>query len=164
MSNEGRISTEFSDELQNQVLKLLDDLYKLLPAHVSLSDDERKGGFKLGDKTSSFLEKGKTYMEQAPQFIPAYTDKAETFRDANYTLKMLTIVRKMQPILTEIEDMATIAGVEALSSVLSYYNNVRDAANKGIPGAKDIYEDLKKRFPGRPKGSGTNDATKVNGN
>jgi len=160
MSNEGRISAEFSDELLNQFLKSIDDLYQLLPVHVTLSDDERKGGFKLGDKTSSFLEKGKTYMEQAPQFTPSYVDKAETFRDANYTLKMLTIARKMQPILTEIEDMATIAGTEALSSILSYYSSVRDPANKGVPSAKDIYEDLKKRFPGRPKGTGNNESAK----
>jgi hypothetical protein len=58
-------------------------------------------------------------------------------------------------ILTEVDDMATIAGSEALSSILSYYNNVKDAAKKGVPGAKAIYDDLAKRFPGRTPSNGT---------
>lgn len=160
MSNEGRISQVLSEEVLTQILTKLDDIYKMLPVHVTLSDAERTGGFQLGDKTDSFLTKGKTYMEQSPQFTPPFVDKAETFKDEKFTGQMLTIARKMRPILTEIEDMATITGIEALSSVLSYYNNVKDGARKGVPGASDIYEDLRKRFPGRPKGSGLSKTSK----
>ena len=32
---------------------------------------------------------------------------------------------------------------------LAYYQNVRQAAKRGIAGAQAIYDDLKKRFPGR---------------
>lgn len=151
MSNEGRISAEFSEDLLAKAISGIDAVYQLLPVHITLSEEERTGGFRLGDKTEGFLKKGKTYMEQAPQFIPAYVDKAETIRDANYAEKMLILARKLRPILTEIEDMAAISGIEALSSLLSYYNTVKDASKKGVPGAKDIYDDLQQRFPGRTK-------------
>ena len=149
--NKGRISIDLSDQQLTDIMGHLDAIYKLLPMHVVLTDDERRGGFRLGDKTGGFLEKGKTYMNQAPDFIPPFVDKDETFRDADFSLKMTAIVRKMQPILTEIEDMATIAGGEALASILSYYNTVKDAAKKGVPGAKNIYDDMQQRFPGRTK-------------
>lgn len=149
MEQKGRISLEFTDELEASILKLLDDAYVLFPAHLSLPESERKGGFKLGDKTSEFLEKGKFYMEQNPQFTPGFVDKTEAFMDANYAMKMMAISRKMNTILTEVDDMATIAGSEALTAVLSYYHSVKDAARKGVPGAKAIYDDLAKRFPGR---------------
>jgi hypothetical protein len=155
MDNKGRISSEFADDLLADVLKRLDDTYQVFPVHVSLDASERTGGFKLGDKTSEFLEKGKFYMNQAPQFLPGFVDKDETLKDANYALKMIAISRKMNTILTEVDDMATIAGSEALSSILSYYNNVKDAAKKGVPGAKAIYDDLAKRFPGRTPSNGT---------
>lgn len=39
-----------------------------------------------------------------------------------------------------------VAGSEAYSAALTYYNTVKQANNMNIPGAKVIYEDLKKRF------------------
>jgi hypothetical protein len=145
---ENRISMEFSDELLNQILQRIDEAYNLLPVHVSLNEDERTGGFKLGDKGVGFLEKGKDYMGQAPQFSPQYLDQTETFRDANFSVKTNTIARKLMTFQKEVEDMCTIAGMEALSGILTYYNSVKNAAKDGIPAAKPIYEDLKKRFPG----------------
>ena len=159
MEQKGRISSEFSDELEVSILKMLDDAYNLFPVHLSLQESERKGGFKLGDKTSEFLEKGKFYMDQNPQFTPGFIDKTEAFRDANYAMKMMAISRKLNTILTEVDDMATISGSEALTAILSYYNSVKDAAKKGVPGAKAIYDDLAKRFPGpAPLNSSTSTA------
>jgi hypothetical protein len=40
------------------------------------------------------------------------------------------------------------AGSEAYQAALIFYNSVKIAASQGIPGAKAVYEELKKRFPG----------------
>jgi hypothetical protein len=146
--NENRISYDLSDEWLNQVLQKLDEINNMLPVHLTLTDDERQGGFKLGDKGIGFLEKGKDYMKQAPQFSPGYLDMDETLRDANFSVKMNTVSRKIKVLQTLVEDLVTIAGMEALAGILSYYRSVKNAAKDGVPGAKPIYEDLKKRFPG----------------
>ena len=39
-----------------------------------------------------------------------------------------------------------MAGSEAYIASLSYYNSVKMAAKLNVPGAKPIYDDLKKRF------------------
>jgi hypothetical protein len=40
------------------------------------------------------------------------------------------------------------AGSEAYQAALIFYNSAKVAASQGIQGAKAVYEQLKKRFPG----------------
>jgi GrpB-like predicted nucleotidyltransferase (UPF0157 family) len=47
-----------------------------------------------------------------------------------------------------VDDTTMVAGSEAYQFALIFYNSVKMAARQDIPGAKAIYEDLKKRFPG----------------
>jgi hypothetical protein len=42
-----------------------------------------------------------------------------------------------------------VAGSEAYQTALLFYNSVKTAAAQDIPGAKEIYEELKARFPSR---------------
>jgi hypothetical protein len=41
-----------------------------------------------------------------------------------------------------------VAESEAYQAALVFYNSVKMAARRDIPGAKAVYEELKKRFPG----------------
>jgi hypothetical protein len=43
------------------------------------------------------------------------------------------------------------AGSEAYQAALVFYNSVKVAASQGITGAKAVYEELKKRFPGKKR-------------
>jgi len=53
-----------------------------------------------------------------------------------------------------LDDTTMEAGAESYVNALSYYNSVKQAAKMNIPGAKAIYDDLKKRFAGNgPKKS-----------
>jgi len=45
-----------------------------------------------------------------------------------------------------LDDTAMVAGSEAYYAALAYYNSVQQASNQNIPGAKAIYDELKKRF------------------
>ncbi|MDR1339333.1 MAG: hypothetical protein LBK58_04700 [Prevotellaceae bacterium] len=40
-----------------------------------------------------------------------------------------------------------VAGSEAYQAALVFYNAVKAAAAQDIPGAKEVYSDLKARFP-----------------
>jgi|APTNR8051073442_1049403.scaffolds.fasta_scaffold02011_14 hypothetical protein len=48
-------------------------------------------------------------------------------------------------------DTAEMAKDRKLVADLAFYQNVRQAAKRGVSGADTIYNDLKERFPGRPK-------------
>jgi hypothetical protein len=46
-----------------------------------------------------------------------------------------------------IDDTVMVAGSEAYQAALVFYNAVKAAAAQDIPGAKEVYSDLKARFP-----------------
>jgi hypothetical protein len=50
-----------------------------------------------------------------------------------------------------IDDLILLTGNDTFSAGLLYYKSVKAAADAGQAKAKPIYEDLAKRFPGRPR-------------
>jgi hypothetical protein len=46
-----------------------------------------------------------------------------------------------------IDDTVMVAGSEAYQASLIFYNAVKVAAAQNIPGAREVYDDLKARFP-----------------
>ena len=61
------------------------------------------------------------------------------------------LLRRLGVLIGKIEDTSNIAGMEALSGVLAYYNAVKEASKNNIEGAGTIYDDLSKRFPSTRK-------------
>jgi hypothetical protein len=50
-----------------------------------------------------------------------------------------------------IDDTAMVAGSESYQASLVFYNAVKVAAAQNVPGAKEVYSDLKNRFPGKKR-------------
>ena len=65
--------------------------------------------------------------------------------------KLRSFYRPIEQICNAISDTVMVAGSEAYVAALSVYKVVKDAAKNGVPGAQTIYDELKVRFPGRPK-------------
>ena len=124
---------------------------KLFPHLVSLTPDERMELPKMGDKTVSFVTKNFEYSGENPEMVPVYVDKAKLGTDVNGVIELRGYYLPLQQICDALSDSIMLAGSEAYVSALSIYNVVKDAAKRGVPGAQTIYEDLRSRFPGRPK-------------
>lgn len=122
-----------------------------LPFLISLTNDERKGGIKLGDKTVAFILKAIDYAEANPMLVPPYVNLVEIKKDYTLQQDLIEIQQWMAELLQKIEDTQQEAGVEALNGILGFYQAVRVATEKDVPGARAIYEDLSQRFPGRSK-------------
>lgn len=144
---ENRISIEIPqkdlDVMRDSLNTIRDTMSKYL---LSLTPDQRKRMAKMSDGTEPFVEKVMEYSVTDPQFCPPYMDVVELKKD-------LEAYEKLKPFLTaaaqlgdELSDTAMMAGSEAYTSALSYYNSVKMAAKMNVNGAKAIYEDLKKRF------------------
>ena len=56
------------------ILDKIAELAALLPWTIGLSDLERKGMLKLGDKSLGFDQKVVSYMENRPDLVPGYVD------------------------------------------------------------------------------------------
>ena len=124
-----------------------------LPFLISLTNEERKGNLKLGNKTGVFMLKALDYAKNNPGLVPPYTDIVEVSKDLTLYNDLTNILEWLVPLVQKIEDTQMEAGTEAYSGILPFYSSTKLASQKDVPGARAIYEDMQERFPGRKKKS-----------
>jgi len=147
MSTQNQISIEIPEDVILNVTKRLQDIRKeLAPFLQGLTPKERQEMFKMGDKTVATVSKVKSYLETNPEFAPAYMDKSEFIKDEQLVVQLSPIANLLEQLHSDVSDTAMLAGSEAITSALLFYGTVKEAAHRGVPAAKPIYEDLKARF------------------
>jgi len=133
----------------NAAIQVLQE--KLMPHLLSLTPEERQEMAKMGDKTVAFVTKSLEYAGQKPEIVPQYINNDEFEKDVNGVSKLREFYQPIEGICNALSDTIMVAGSEAYSAALSVYHSIKDAAKRGVPGAQTIYDDLKQRFPGRPR-------------
>ena len=135
-------------DAQNRILEVME---MLQPYVVNLKPEERRDILKLGDKTLAFGEKAFDYAKANPMLVPPYLDMGMFENDMKDTTGLRVLLATVQQLSMAIDDTIMVAGSEAYTASLTFYNAVKVAANQNVPGAKPIYQELQERFPGRPK-------------
>jgi hypothetical protein len=145
-------------EIIDQALGKLDEVSELLrPYFYPLTPEQRKIILKLGDKSIALGEKTSELAITNPQFCPSYFNIEELKIDLADLVNLRTLLNRLQQLTSEVDDTMMLSGNEAFIQVLSFYNAVKQAARDNQPGAKTLFDELKKRFViGRPKKT-TND-------
>ncbi len=152
MSKENAVSIQIAPAELKKVLDAFKTIESILkPYLIALTPEERKQMPKMSDKTLPFVEKTLDYAQSNPQFAPAYMSVSELKIDMDAVAVLTQIYRPIEQLSEGINGTVMLAGSEAYIAALAYYNSVKQAAKMNIPGARPIYEDLSKRFPGRPK-------------
>lgn len=152
MANDNRISLELTPAqktaIEDAVAALKTAVAGLL---INLTVDERRSVAKIGDKTLAFDEKCEFYMDAHPELVPGFVDTAEMAKDRKLVDDLLPCLRELAPICEGLEDTIMLANADNMMADLAFYQSVRQAAKRGVPGADTVYNDLKARFPGRPR-------------
>ncbi len=148
MPDDNRISADVSDVDKATILQKIDEIRELLPFLASLTPDERQTLPKLGEKTLAFDVKASNYMETNPKLVPGFVEMPELIKDRALYTPLAEIVRALSALNNAVDDTATLVGHEIYIAELAFYQNVRQAAKRGITGAQTIFDDLKTRFPG----------------
>ena len=138
---------QFLEEVISDVaIKLADIDNQLKPYLIALSAQERHDLFKMSDGSQPFVEKSLSYCQSNPEFAPSYINMRGIASDLTVYSKLMPIYRTIAQLESKLNDTTMEAGDESMVTALSYYNSVKNAAKDNVPGAKVIYEDLKKRF------------------
>ena len=148
MPDYNRISAELIDQDIAELRALVTAARSKLPFLIGLSTQERKELAKLGEKTVGFDEKIQAYMLTNPEFQPGFVDRAEVHKDRLLRTRFMSFLAEFMTLAEHMDDTMTILGSEILMADLAYYQSVREAAKRGLPGAQQIYDDLRPRFPG----------------
>jgi hypothetical protein len=135
--------------IQATVVKL-DQLLRLVEDYVTpLTPRRRHDLLKMGPKTLEFVEKCVEFAEANPHLRPPFLDMEEFKLDFADAHGLYLSVNKARQLLENLADTQMTAGSEAYQSALIFYNVVKSGAANEIPGAKAVFEELSKRFPGR---------------
>lgn len=151
-----QIALDIPAETIQQVQEKLAEARQLLePFLISLTNDQRRTTPKMGDKTLPFVTKVLEYSKSNPTFVPPYMNIPEMETDVQAAEVLSGMLRSSEQLTSNLDDTVMLSGSEAYMAALGYYNAVKHAAKSNIPAAKVIYEDLRKRFPGRPRKDGS---------
>ena len=150
------VSGTLNDQDRDKVLSDVQEGWTLLPFLLNISDDEKKAIPKMGPKSVGWVEKAMEYAQANPKFVPPYLDVTGLNNKVSLVKQLSPIFDAVNQFASALDSTYAVVGSEAYVAALSFYNSVRDAAKRDVPGAKSIYDDLQKRFPGHPKGSGSN--------
>ena len=149
---ENKHNQSIPEEVLTQVTTKLNEILTLVkPYAITLTPEERKSMLKMGDKSNSFVEKALEYTKTNPEFVPAYMNVAEFETDFVETKNLIGVMSLATQVSNSIDDTQLAAGSEAYHAALYYYGNVQQSAAVNVPGAKAIYDELKKRFPNTRK-------------
>lgn len=132
--------------VEEATTKITEAINALNPYLIALTPTERHDLPKMSDGTLPFVQKCLDYCRANPEFAPSYVDFEELAQDMTVYEQLLPIYRMVLQLENKLNDTSMQAGAESYVSSLSYYNSVKNAAKYDAPGAKAIYEDLKKRF------------------
>jgi hypothetical protein len=138
-----------SNVLEDAQKQLKDIIETLAPYTINLTPEQRRERLKLGDKSLAFNEKSFDYAKSNPILVPPYLDMSMFEIDMKDTLGLRVLLVTAQQLTMAIDDTMMIAGSEAYSASLTFYNAVKQAAKQNVPGAKAIYNELQERYPGR---------------
>lgn len=149
---ENVLSIQIPESDVRQVTEYLNKIQEILkPYLIALSPDERRQLLKMGDKTVPFVDKTLDYVKSNPEFVPIYMDVKEFEKDAVTVKNLITMLNPTIQIEQGLKDTEMLAGSEAYTAALIYYNSVKQAAKNNVPNAAAIYDDLSQRFDGQGK-------------
>ena len=144
---DNKVNSSIPEGVISEATTKLNEVVNILkPYLIALSPTERHDLPKMSDGTLPFVQKCLDYCKSNPEFAPAYVNFNELTEDMKMYQQLLPLYRVVLQLENKLNDTSMQAGAESYVSSLSYYNSVKNAAKYDAPGAKAIYEDLKKRF------------------
>ena len=118
----------------------------LIPYLIALTDSQRKGGVKMGDKSIAFVDKGGVYGNQFSDEMPASIKVVDLANNVAVVNVLSAYAKPLATILRGVEDTMLSAGTVAMEESLNVYSAIKQAAHNGVPGAQVAYNDMKERF------------------
>ena len=139
------ISATVSDATIQAIKDAVTTIQQKLPFLISLTADERKGIFKTGPNSLSFVQNALQAAENNPDIFPKSFDADEFSSDVDLFAALTDINTVVAQLASEIDDTRLAVGGEAMQEATEVYNYVKAAVKKS-PGLKPVADQLGARF------------------
>jgi len=144
---DNRISATLSPTDKTTILTKLGEISALLPFLLNLTAEEKSSLPKMSAIRDGMDEAFSQEMTAHPEMVPNFVDMTEVAKDRALRTALRDLHQQMCALCEGLEDTLTAAGVDTYLAYLSFYNNVKQAAKRNVPGANTVLDNLKRFFP-----------------
>ena len=153
------LSVEITQEKQDAVTLLLDNLFAKLDFLGDLSAKERQRLVKMGRCHADFVTRGYRHAEGTPQFVPGFVNLTDFKNNIELGAWLRRVEKSVDLLIDKLKDTAMLAESEAFNFARLYYKVVKAAAKAGSEEAEPIARDLSIHY--RKQGVSRNGTTPV---
>lgn len=147
MAFENLVSITFTQQELNTLDEALKNIENVLKGKMqNLTPEERRQYGSIAEQNKLFVNKVKMYMEQYPDYVPRYIDKAEFDRDYQARTDLEPRYSRLKSIMEQITDTKVLLDHDNYQASLSFYRSIRVLSQENIPGSNVIADDLKQFF------------------
>ncbi|WP_452600805.1 hypothetical protein [Pontimicrobium sp. MEBiC06410] len=147
MALENLISVSFTEQELTDLDTHLTGIQTVLNGKtVNLTTDQRQQYGRIANQNKLIVDKAKNFMEQHPNWIPNFLDKAEFDNDYTARQQIESRVQLLENLAQQLIDTKTLLDHDNYTNALSFYRMVRFLAGENEPGAQAVYSDMKVLF------------------
>jgi hypothetical protein len=85
-------------------------------------------------------------MEQYPQYVPGFLDKAEFDNDYISRQQIETRLQRLSSVTEQLSDTKVLLDHDNYHNAITFYRNMKFLSGENVPGTNVIYDDLKQFF------------------
>lgn len=113
---------------------------------ANLSPEERSQYGRIAEQNKLFVNKAKTYMEQYPEYVPPFIDKAEFDKDYEARQQIEPRIKRLEAIAEQLSDTKKLLDYDNYTNALTFYRNIRFLSQENVPGINTIHQDMAQFF------------------
>ncbi len=119
-----------------------------LPFVINLTPAEKQKYLRLGGKSMMFVRKSLHFYADNPALHTGYVSLPEWQNDWETMQRLEQLLLQINVLQEALQDTVTALKMENMSSALSFYNILKNAAQQNVPGTDNILSQLKEMLPG----------------
>lgn len=147
MALENLISVAFTEAELTQLDQALSSIEAVLQGKtINLTPEQRQQYGSIAEQNKLFVNKAKGYMEQYPQFVPPFLDKAEYDRDYAARQQLESRMQRLSSVTEQLSDTKILLDFDNYHNSITFYRNMKYLSGENVPGTNVIYDDMKQFF------------------
>ena len=144
--NESNIQSIPADDITQALNAINGGLSIIKPYLTALTPEDRRKLLKMADGTAPFVSKGAEFVDKGTIALPEFVNKQTLDESFGVYQSLVPVANALADFYSLVNDTRTLAGSNALMEVLGFYDYVKSASRRRVPGAKTIYDEMKGRY------------------
>ena len=147
MALENLISISFTEAELTQLDQAISSIEAVLQGKtINLTPEQRQQYGSIAEQNKLFVNKAKSYMEQYPQYVPPFLDKAEYDKDYAARQQIESRMQRLASVTEQLSDTKILLDFDNYHNSITFYRNMKYLSGENVSGTNVIYDDMKQFF------------------